>query len=382
MTSGVSLRSRSAVVPIFASAVLVAAKTTVGLAIGSLAVLASALDSLLDCGISTLNLFSVRKAEQPPDLEHRFGHGKAESIAVLLEATLIAGSGAYLALQGARHLLDPRPFGSYSLGALTMAASLLVSFWVSRFLVRRAEETGSRLLRADSLHYSADVWTSGGVLAAIALQSATGERWIDPAFSIAIALWILWQVRPLLAGAVDELMDRELSEEERAEIERIVHEHAPEILDFHRLRTRRAGPQKTINVHAVICKERPFEEAHALVNALERAIRERIPNADVLVHADPCSSAPVTCPGPHRARAGARSRRGRPQQVYYESIEELPFQLRRSMPAEAQEIYLREFNVEYAASGNPEAAAAVAADGLAPGFVREGERWIKRAAST
>ena len=369
---------RSALVPVAASALLVAAKAAVGFSIGSLAVLASALDSLLDFGISTVNLFSIRKAEQPADQEHPFGHGKVESIAVLVEGAIIACSGAYLAVQGVRHLLEPRPLTGYELGALVMVFSLLVSLTVSRYLVRQAEETGSRLLRADSLHYASDVWTSGAVLVAISLQSLTGARWIDPAFSLAIALWILWQVRPILRGAVDELVDRDLGGEERAEIERILASQSPGILDYHRLRTRRAGPQKTVDVHVVICKERPFEQAHALVSELERAIRAEIPNADLLVHADPCSSAPVTCPGPHRERRIAAGQAPAPAPVYYESVDELPSQLRRVLPPEAQELYLKGFNADYARSGDPERAAAAAMRRLMPEYVREGERWVRK----
>lgn len=328
--------------------------------IGSLSVLASALDSLLDCGISTANLFSVRKAEEPPDLEHSFGHGKAESLAVLMEGTLIAGSGLWLATRAAAHLAEPRPLSGYGLGAAAMVLSLLVSLGLSRFLVRRAEETGSALLRADSVHYASDVWTSGGVLAAIGLQALTGKPWIDPVFSLAVAVGILWQVRPVLRQAIDELMDRELSREERSRIEAIVQRYAPVILDFHRLRTRRAGPQRTVNVHVVICKERPFEEAHAVVNSLEQAIRAEVPNADVMVHADPCSSAPVICPGPHRRSPAGEGRGGERAGVYYESVEELPYEVRRSLPHETQEAYLRAFNEEYALGANPESAAAEA----------------------
>jgi ferrous-iron efflux pump FieF len=376
-SAGPSPRVRAAAVPIAVSALQAVAKGAVGLSIGSLSVLASALDSLLDCGISTVNLFSIRKAEEPADPEHPFGHGKAESLAVLLEGLVVALSAVWLAVHGVRHLLSPRPLGDLGLGALVMVAGLLLSLWLSRYLVRRADETGSRILRADSLHYAADVWTSGAVLAALGLESLSGALWIDPAFSLAIALWILWQVRPLVLQAVDELMDRELGGDERAEIERIVRSRAPEILDFHRLRTRRAGPQKTVDVHVVICRERPFEEAHALVNALEQTLREQIPNVDVLVHADPCSSAPTLCPGPHRRNVG-RDPSGGAEVVYYESVEELPESLRRSLSADAQELYRRTFNGEYARTGSPEAAERAAARHLMPAYRREGERWVKR----
>jgi cation diffusion facilitator family transporter len=373
-TASSSSRARSALVPIAISALLVALKTAVGFTMGSLAVLASALDSLLDCGISTVNLFSIRKAEQPPDEEHSFGHGKAESLAVLLEGTLIGASGLYLAIQGVRHLLNPHAVASYGLGALVMGGSLVVSLWLSRYLIRRARETDSTLLRADSLHYASDVWTSGGVLCAIGLQFATGKTWIDPLFSLVIAAGIAWQVRPILRRAVDDLMDRELDPEERREIERVLEAHAPDILDYHRLRTRRSGPRRTIDVHVVICKERPFEEAHALVSRLERAIRDRVPNADVLVHADPCSSAPVVCPGPHRPpRPGPTA-----VPVYYETVEELPQELRSRLPTEAQEVYLRAFNREYGSSGSPQRAAAAAERQLMPPLVRKGERWIRK----
>jgi ferrous-iron efflux pump FieF len=358
-----ALRWQGAFLPIGLSALQAAAKAFVGFWTGSLAVLASALDSLLDCGISTINLLSLRKAEQPPDAEHSFGHGKAESLALLFEGTVIAGSAIVLAVQGVRHLRQPLHLQGYGVAALVMAASLATSLFLSWKLVRRAKETGSLVFRADSLHYASDVWTSGGVLAAIALQSQTGLTWIDPAFSIGVAAWIIWQVRPIFAAAVDELMDRELAEEERAQIEHILQTHSPQILGYHRLRTRRAGPQKTVDVHVVICKERPFEEAHALVNSLERAIRAQVPGSDVLVHADPCSSAPLTCPGPHRQVASTSGVQG--PETYYESVEELPYALRQALNLADQEIYLQAFNEEYEVSQNPERAATAARRRLA-----------------
>ncbi|MFN2431512.1 MAG: ChaB family protein [Gemmatimonadota bacterium] len=375
MSAPISRVARSALLPIAVSALQAALKAAVGLAIGSLAVLASALDSLLDCGLSTVNLFSIRKAREPADTEHPFGHGKAESLAVLLEAVVIAGSALFVGVQGVRRLQEPQPIEGFAQGGLVMAASLLLSLWVSRYLVRRARETGSRILHADSLHYASDVWMSGGVLAALALQSVAGVPWIDPVFSLVVAVWILLQVRPLLRQGVDELMDRDLGGEEREAIERIV-AAAPDILDYHRLRTRRAGPQLTVDVHVVICRERPFEEAHAIVTRLEKEIQARIPNVDVLVHADPCSSAPVRCPGPHRAQAAAGRTRLTP--VFFESVDELPSGLREELPREAQELYLERFNREYARSGNPDDAAAAAASGLAHDYERRGERWIRR----
>jgi cation diffusion facilitator family transporter len=370
--------ARAAVVPVAVSAALAVLKAAAGLWTGSLSILASALDSLLDCGISSVNLLSIRKAEQPADAEHPFGHGKAESLAVLLQGLVLAASAVFLAWQGVLRLASPRELEAPGVGVAAMAGSLAVALLLARALVRRARETGSRALHADSLHYASDVWTSGGVLAAIAVQSVTGLTWLDPVLCFVVAGAVVHGVAGVLRGAVDELMDRDPRGEDRETVEAIVRELSPGILDYHRLRTRRAGPQRTVDVHVVICRERPFEEAHALVTALERAIRERLPNADVLVHADPCSSAPVECPGPHRHPPGRGSGALGAEVVYYETVEELPWGLRRSLPADAQERYLHRFNRVYARTGSSAEAAVAAARELEPQWTREGDEWVRR----
>jgi cation diffusion facilitator family transporter len=369
--------ARAALVPVGVSAGLAGLKAAAGLWTGSLSILASALDSLLDCALSGINVLSIRKAGQPADAEHPFGHGKAESLAVLLQGSALAVSAAFLVWRGALRLREPRELEVPAVGVAVMAVSVVVALLLARGLVRRATETGSRALHADSLHYASDVWTSGGVLAALAVQALAGVRWLDPVVCFGVAAVVLRGVAGVLQGAVDELMDRDPRGEDRRIVEGILREFSPGILDYHRLRTRRAGPQRTVDVHVVICRERPFEEAHALVTAVERAIRESLPNADVLVHADPCSSAPVECPGPHRHPPGRRAG-ARDAVVYYETVEELPWGLRRSLPADAQERYVHSFNREYARTGSSADAADAAARELSPDWTRRGEDWVRR----
>lgn len=263
----------------------------------SLAILASGLDSLLDAALSGLNWYSTVKAEEPPDREHPFGHGKLESLVGGLQALLLAVMSVFIAVQGVRRLSEPEPLRATEWGIAVMLVSALVAFGLSRSIQRRARESESPIVASEQLHYSMDFTSHVGVILALVLQSVTGVVYFDPFVSLLIAAFVLWQVRSLVMDTAQDLVDRELPPEVQGEIHAVLEDHSNQVLTYHGLRTRRAGSQKIVSLHLVLCKAISFETSHHIVDHIEEELGRRIPRADVTIHADPCGR---YCPGENR----------------------------------------------------------------------------------
>lgn len=276
---------------------LFALKLAAAVVTNSLAVLASGLDSLLDAGMSGLNWYSAVKAEEPPDPEHPFGHGKIESLVAAFEAMVLTGVSVWIAVQAVRRFVAPQVLEATQWGIAAMVVSGLVAFLLARSMRRRARRSESPIFAAEQLHYSMDFSTHAGVILALLLQRWTGQLYFDPFVSLLIAAFVLWQVRRIAVDAIQELLDRELPEEIQARIVAVIEEHRPQVIAYHGLRTRRAGSQKVVNLHLVLCKAIPFETSHRIVDHVEDELRREIPRADVTIHADPCGD---YCPGEDR----------------------------------------------------------------------------------
>ncbi len=273
------------------AALLIAVKTVAWMITGSVSVLASLLDSLMDVGASLVNLLAVRYALMPPDDEHRFGHGKTEAVAGLAQATFIAGSGVFLLLEAIDRLIKPAPPEQVGVGVAVMVISIvatlaLVSF--QHYVVRR---TGSTAIKADALHYKTDLLVNAAIIVAL-LLSAYGWDGVDPLFALAIGAYILHSAREIGLEAFHQLIDRELPDEQRRRIERIVSEH-PDVHGFHDLRTRLSGRTEMIQLHLEMEDDLPLVRAHEIADAVEQAIKREFPNADVVIHQDPLSVVPV-----------------------------------------------------------------------------------------
>lgn len=252
---------------------------------GSVSVLASLIDSLMDGVASLINLLAVRYALQPADDDHRFGHGKAESLAGLGQATFIAGSAAFLLLHSFDRLLHPRllEHSNVAIGVMIfslVATSVLVVF--QRYVIR---QTHSVAIKADSVHYLTDLLSNAGIILAIVL-SVYGWSGFDPLFAIAIALFIFYSAWQIGFEAVQHLLDRELSEDVKNQIKTLVYSH-PEIKGLHALRTRQSGPTKMIQMHVEMDGGKTLTEAHRVADRIEREIEKAFPNSDVIIHQDP-----------------------------------------------------------------------------------------------
>ncbi len=268
------------------AALLVAVKAAAWFLTGSVSVLSTLIDSILDVGASLINLFAVRHALVPADAEHRFGHGKAEPIAGLGQAAFIIGSGGFLLFEAGSRLAHPKAVAHEALGIGVMifaivATVALVKF--QRYVIRR---TGSVAISADSLHYVGDVLINGGVIAALVLGRAFGWQWIDPVFGAGIALYLMYTAWKIAVQSLNLLMDRELPDEARARIMAIATAH-PEVTAAHDLRTRSSGTRTFIQLHLEMPGSLTLSRAHKIADEVEKRIQAAFPNSEVIIHEDP-----------------------------------------------------------------------------------------------
>jgi len=266
--------------------ILIAVKMAAVLLTGSISILSSLIDSLMDVLASAINLFAVHHALQPPDAEHRFGHGKAEPLAGLGQSAFIAGSAVLLTIEAVRRLFEPHAVTDIEVGMAVMVFSmaltiLLVAF--QRYVVRR---TGSTVIGADALHYESDVLINGSVIISLGLSKWLGWQAADPIFAILIAGYLLRGAWSIAAKSLDVLMDREFPDEERAKITEIALSHA-QVTGMHDLRTRRAGLQQFIQLHLEMDGDKRLIEAHEIADEVEAWICAAYPGAEVIIHQDP-----------------------------------------------------------------------------------------------
>jgi cation diffusion facilitator family transporter len=280
LTRGVTMLS------VGVAALLVTTKVLVWVATGSVALLASAADSGLDLVASCATFFAVRYAAEPPDEEHRYGHGKAEAFASLLQAGLVFASAALIGQEAVRHLLRPRPVAheAWALGAMVLSIGLTgVLVAAQTRMLRRGRSVA---VSADRTHYATDLASNLIALAGIAAAALARVPALDAAAGLVIALLLLWGALAVFREAADQLMDHELSHDARARILQLVRED-PLVRDVHQLRTRASGPITHIQMHAALQPDLSLEAAHRVVVAAERRILKDFPAADIIIHPDP-----------------------------------------------------------------------------------------------
>lgn len=254
----------------------------------SLAIFTSGIDSLLDVFVSTFNFFTLRKAEEPPDEDHNYGHGKAESIAGLFQSLFIGTSGIVIIAESVRRLImRNHHVNRLDMGMGVMFFSMGATFLLIRRLKSVARQSPSIVLDSEQLHFASDFYSNVGIIAILLLVRITHHVVFDLLVSLAIALYIFWQSMRLLRRSIDELMDREISPALHERIKKIIFGHDPRIVDFHNLRTRRVGNRIFIDFHVVLRGEESFREAHNLTESLISAIEREIPDCDLTVHTDP-----------------------------------------------------------------------------------------------
>ncbi|HVK98548.1 MAG TPA: cation diffusion facilitator family transporter [Dongiaceae bacterium] len=252
---------------------------------GSVSLLAALADSALDALASLLNFAAVRYSLQPADAEHRFGHGKAESLAGLGQSLFIMGSAVFLLVRAIDRMRHPQPLEQLDVAVGVMLVSILMTFGLVWYQRRVIAQTQSPAIQADSLHYLSDLLTNTGVIVALLLSWA-GWQQVDPILAIAIALYIFYTAVRIWNQSIQLLLDRELPEEEQRRIEAIALRQK-EVLGVHGLRTRQSGHVKIVQLHVELDGNMPLALAHRICDQIEADIRREFPNADVLIHQDP-----------------------------------------------------------------------------------------------
>ena len=293
------------------NSVLVGSKLAVGLVTGSVSIISEAAHSGLDLFAAAIAFVSVSVSGRPADREHPYGHGKVENISGAIEALLILVAAAFIVHEAVDKLRNPEPVSHVMLGIYVMGFSILVNVGVSRHLFKVAAESDSIALEADAHHLRTDVWTSTGVLLGMAAIKLTGWYILDPLIAVAVAGMIVRVAFSLTWKAAAPLLDVRLPEDELSEIEKIVM-GTPRIVGYHKLRTRKSGPYREIDLHLIVPSKMPVVEAHKIANSIEEQVRSKFANTNVVTHIEPDTAEVVSKPSTEVKRRPRRHLRNRP----------------------------------------------------------------------
>ncbi|HWE32853.1 MAG TPA: cation diffusion facilitator family transporter [Solirubrobacteraceae bacterium] len=287
-TGSFSVKQRAALLSLISNSVLILLKLFAGVITGSVAILTDAVHSSIDLVASVVAFVSIRKADEPADEGHRYGHEKIENLAAAIEGILILIGSAAIAFAAIRRLINNGRVTTLGLGIAVVAFSAVANVIVSTVIARNARRTGSPALAADATHLRTDAVTSGGVLAGLILLQITGARWIDPTVALIVAAAIVITGVRLLNRASRVLVDESLPAGEVDLIRDAIERFGPRgVVGYHELRTRRAGARRYIDLHVQFRPGTSLEDAHRTAHELQDLIAERLGAADVLIHLEP-----------------------------------------------------------------------------------------------
>jgi cation diffusion facilitator family transporter len=275
----------AAATSVISNLLLTAAKLIAAALSGSISVLSEAVHSLGDIIASGIALVSVRVSDKPADERHPFGHGKAESLAGLVESLLLAGAAAYVGYEAVQRFSEPEPIET-GIAFWVVLGTAAVNVLVGRYLRKVARETDSDALRANAAHVTADVITSLGVLAALGIVWATGWTAADPIVALILTAWILYTSVQICIKSVHILLDARLPDSEVALIESVLRTH-PAVRGYHQLRTRKAGSGRHVDAHILLDDDLSLIAAHEITEEVEDQIRAALPNVAISLHMEP-----------------------------------------------------------------------------------------------
>lgn len=284
----VNLAGRAAIA---AASLLIIVKFLAWIMTGSSSILAALTDSLMDVTTSIINLLAIKIALQPADKEHRFGHGKAESLAGLAQAAFITGTAVFLLFNSISALVNGHQIVASNIGIVVMVFSLMVTLALVLFQSYIVKKTASMAIKADSLHYRTDIALNGAVLLAL-LLAGFGWHWADGLFAIAVSLYILHGAWGIGIQSIDALMDKQLPQLEEEQIVKTAY-HIEGVRGVHDLRTRQSGNTKFIQLHLELDDDQSLYEAHYKADSLEAELDKLFPQSDILIHLDPLSIVPL-----------------------------------------------------------------------------------------
>ena len=266
-----STQKRATMVSSSVATILLIVKLIIGVASGSVAVLASAIDSLLDMLVSIFNFFAIKKSEEHPDEVYQYGKGKIQAIAAVIEGTVISISGLYIIYVAIEKLNSGSVTTLLTPSIIAMLFSIIVTFVLVKYLLRVAKETDNLVIKADALHYQTDLWSNAAVLIALGLVYITGIDAIDALFGLGIGVYIIYSAYEIIQEGVEILLDRALEGEMVATIGEIISQH-PEVTSYHWLRTRTDGTTNYVEFHMVLRPNMLLLEAHRIADEVEDKI--------------------------------------------------------------------------------------------------------------
>jgi len=281
-------KTRAAILSISTAVTLAVIKCVVAIVSGSLAVLASAIDSMLDILMSGINFLAIRQGAQPADADHPYGHGKFETMATLIQALIIGGSGVWIFIESIHRLFSDIMPTRLNEGMVVVAISIPVSWLVSSYLSRVGKETASTVLQADALHFRVDIFTNLALLAGLAAMRFFSLPKLDAVLSALVAIYIFREAIVLIRQALRDALDAQLPDEVLARIEEAARLGEPEFFKIHNLRTRAIGSRKMIDFHLNVCENLTVAVAHRITDRIEQAISQELGDADVTIHIEPC----------------------------------------------------------------------------------------------
>lgn len=284
-------KTRAAAFSILSNTLLIALKLAAGIVTGSIAIITEAIHSAIDLMASIVAYFSVRKAEEPADESHPYGHDKVENLAAAIEGLLILVGAAVIVYESVRRLSEGAELSMLGVGIAAVAFSAAVNLAISAYLYRRAEATDSPALEGDAAHLRTDAATSIAVVVGLAAVEVTGVVELDSLVALAVAVAIVVAGLRLVSRSSRVLVDEALPPDELEIVASVIDGHTgDEVLGYHKLRARRAGSRRLIDMHVQFRSGTSLERAHDLAHELQREIRGRMRGADVLIHLEPESS--------------------------------------------------------------------------------------------
>ena len=280
------LSTRAALASVTAALFLLGLKAWAAIATGSMAMLGSLADTGLDLIASLVTLAGVRIAALPADSDHRFGHGKAEALVALFQIVLIIFSALAIGYRSGGRLISGAQTGSAELGITVSLAAMAVTFALIAYQRHVVARTGSVAIATDRVHYQSDLFLNGSVIVALVLDQYAGLVGADAVFGLLIAAWLLWGAWRSSSQSIDQLMDREWPEAQRAEFLAAAAEY-PELAGLHDLRTRTSGSHNFVQFHVWVPGDWTVRDAHDRMDAVEEALQQRFPGTEILIHLDP-----------------------------------------------------------------------------------------------
>ena len=279
--------TRFAWLSIAAAIVTMLLKSGAWLLTGSVGLLSDALESLVNLAGALMALAMLSVAARPPDEDHAYGHSKAEYFSAGAEGALIVVAALSIAVAAVDRLLHPRPLEQVGLGLAVSVVAALVNLGVAVVLLRAARAHRSATLQASAHHLMTDVWTTAGVLVGVAAVAASGWLVLDPLVALAVAMNIVWTGVRILRDSVAGLMDAALPAGEQRVLHELLQGYAAEGIEYHALRTRRAGAYRFVTVHVLVPPDWSVQQGHDLVERIEADMRRALPPISVLTHLEP-----------------------------------------------------------------------------------------------